>query len=291
MKKFIPILLAVQLAGTAGVLGWIVLQKPAAEKVGHGPEAGHAAAEAGHEPVARAPTEAAHPAAAHAGATGGEGVHAPAAAAHGAEPAAGAPAHAEAPPVRSAEQVLEALAAGNRRFAAGDRRERAVVAERRALVAGQHPGAIVLSCSDSRVPPELIFDQSLGDLFVVRTAGNVADAVALGSLEYAAEHLHSTLLVVLGHEKCGAVTAAAGDGEVASPNLRAVVGAIAPAVKPLQGKVSGAELVHQGVEANVEASLAHVLQASPVLRELVEKKQLTVKRGVYDLEKGEVRFW
>src|SRR4030095_1594582 len=89
---------------------------------------------------------------------------------------------------------------------------------------GQHPGAMILGCADSRVPPELIFDRGIGELFVVRSAGNIAEPVSTGSLEYAVEHLHVKVLVVLGHEKCGAVQAALADGKLPSPNLEALVG-------------------------------------------------------------------
>jgi carbonic anhydrase len=265
-KKLLVPALLVQLVGTSAALGWIVLRKPAP----HG--AKPAAEAAAHAADAQPPAPSAHPPA---------------------HPPGGAPAGHEAngPEHRGGEQVLGHLMEGNRRFAAGMHLARPLATERAALVAGQRPGAIVLSCSDSRVPPELVFDQSLGDLFVVRTAGNVADAVALGSLEYAAEHLHARLLLVLGHERCGAVTAAAEDGEPESPNLKALVAAISPSVKPLKARAKGPELVHLGVEANVEASLAHVLASSAVLRGMVERKELTVKRGIYDLESGTVRTW
>jgi len=259
VKKLIPILLVLQLTGTAAALGWLVLRP----KEPHAAEPAVAAAARGH-----APSEACPPG----GLPAGHGE------AKGAEGAAG-------------EQVVAHLVEGNKRFAAGEHQAHPIVNERKALLAGQHPGAIILACSDSRVPPELVFDQSLGEVFVVRTAGNVADPIALGSMEYAAEHLHSKALIVLGHEKCGAVTAATQDGEPPSPNLKALVGAIAPTVKPLKAKAQGEELVHLGVEANVEASLKHVLDSSAILKELVEKKELTVKRAVYDMESGVVRFW
>jgi carbonic anhydrase len=108
----------------------------------------------------------------------------------------------------SADAVWDGLLAGNKRFMSGKPRAHPLVSLRRKLASGQSPNVIVLSCSDSRVSPELIFDQSLGDLFVVRTAGNIADRVALGSMEYAVAHFHSPVLLVLGHQKCGAVIAA-----------------------------------------------------------------------------------
>ena len=108
---------------------------------------------------------------------------------------------------------------GNKRFMAGKPQMRALVSLRQKLASGQSPNVIILSCSDSRTSPELIFDQSLGDLFVIRTAGNVADPVALGSIEYAVDHIHSPLLVVLGHSKCGAVTAACSGEKMPSRQL------------------------------------------------------------------------
>jgi carbonic anhydrase len=263
VKKLIPVILVVQLTGTAAVLGWLLL-RPKAPHAAEPVAGAVAAAEPGH-----AGPEACPPGglpAAHGEAKGGE------------EGAAG-------------EQVVAHLLEGNKRFVAGEHQAHPIVNERKTLAAGQHPGAIILSCSDSRVPPELVFDQTLGEIFVVRTAGNVADPIALGSMEYAAEHLHSRVLIVLGHEKCGAVTAATQDGELPSPNLKALVAAIAPAVKPLKAKAQGAELVHLGVEANVEASLKHVLESSAMLKQMVEKKELTVKRAIYDLDSGAVRFW
>jgi carbonic anhydrase len=264
VKKLIPLLLVLQLTGTAAALGWLLLRP----KEPHAAEPAAAAAEA---PAGHAAAEACPPGGLPAGHGDGKGEGAGAAAA--------------------GEQVVAHLVEGNKRFVAGEHQAHPIVNERKALSAAQHPGAIILSCSDSRVPPELVFDQSLGEVFVVRTAGNVADPIVLGSMEYAAEHLHSKALIVLGHEKCGAVTAATQDGELSSPNLRALVGAIAPTVKPLRAKAQGAELVHLGVEANVEASLKHVLESSALLKELVEKKELTVKRAIYDLDSGAVRFW
>lgn len=133
----------------------------------------------------------------------------------------------------AADAVWADLMKGNERFRAGRPRARRPAAARPDLAKGQHPNTIVLGCADSRVSPELVFDQDLGDLFVVRVAGNVADPAALGSLEYAVEHLHSTLLVVLGHERCGAVLAALSGETMPSPSLAALVGKIKPAIDPL----------------------------------------------------------
>ena len=145
-------------------------------------------------------------------------------------PAHPAPHHAPSHAAPSAHEVWDSLMAGNARFVAGKPEARALVSLRQKLASGQSPKAIILACSDSRVGPELVFDQSLGDIFVVRTAGNVADAVGLGSIEYAVDHLHSPLLVVLGHQKCGAVSAACSGEKMPSRNLDAIVERINPAV-------------------------------------------------------------
>lgn len=202
--------------------------------------------------------------------------------------------HHPAPPrtmdeLHDVETVLHSLLTGNQRFVSGKTDTHDFAAERKVLVKGQHPKAMVLSCADSRVPPELLFDQSLGDLFVVRTAGNVADRIALASLEYGAEHLKSHVLVVLGHEKCGAVTAATKGGKMPTKNLEALMDDIAPSLQGLKGKFEGDALVHEGVAANVEATANEVLDRSPVLKELWEKGELTVVRAVYALDTGEVR--
>jgi carbonic anhydrase len=185
--------------------------------------------------------------------------------------------------------VVKMLLAGNDRFVADHPSTHHFFTERKTLAGGQHPKAIVLSCSDSRLPPELIFDQSLGDLFVVRSAGNVADKIGIASMEYAAEHLGSKVLVVLGHEKCGAVTAAAKGGTMPTENLKALMDEISPSLKDLRGKYEGEELVHFGVEANVDMTADEVLDRSPLLRELVEKGELIIIQAVYDIDSGHVR--
>src|SRR6266404_6205887 len=139
-------------------------------------------------------------------------------------------AHAPTTPAPSADAIWANLMVGNQRFVAGKPQHRALPALRQKLASAQHPHTIVLACSDSRVSPDLVFDQSLGDLFVIRTAGNVADPVGLGSIEYAVDHLHSTVLVVLGHQKCGAVAAACSGDKMPSRNLEAIVDKISPAV-------------------------------------------------------------
>ncbi len=148
-------------------------------------------------------------------------------------------AHAPAKAAPPADKIWDSLMAGNQRFIAGKPKSHALVSLRHSLVSGQQPNVIVLSCSDSRVSPELVFDQSLGDLFVVRAAGNVAGPVGLGSIEYAVDHIHSSVLVVLGHQKCGAVIAACSGEKMPSQNLDAIVDKIAPRRHPSQNVCKG----------------------------------------------------
>jgi len=186
------------------------------------------------------------------------------------------------------DKIWTDLMEGNKRFVAGKQQAREFIRAREELTKGQHPQVIVLSCSDSRVAPELVFDKSLGDLFVVRTAGNIADPVALGSIEYAAEHLHAKLLVVLGHEKCGAVAAAASGEKMPSPNLEAIVKKIAPALEKLKASVSRDLLLIQGVDANVHQSAKDIVEASPILKKEIAAGKLKIIKAVYRLKSGEV---
>ena len=157
----------------------------------------------------------------------------------------------------------------------------------RELVAEQHPHAEILSCADSRVPPELIFDQGLGDLFVVRVAGNVATDTEIGSLEYGAEHLHIPFLVVLGHESCGAVTAAVKGGE-AEGHIAALVNLIKPAVDKSRGLPG--DPVANAVRVNVEMVVQQLRSSTPVLSTLVAEGKLKIVGGVYSLETGKVTW-
>ena len=179
--------------------------------------------------------------------------------------------------------------AGNKRFAEGKTAVRDVVAARAKTGPAQHPYVMVLCCSDSRLSPELVFDQNLGDLFVVRTAGNVADPIALGSLEYAVDHLGSRMLVVLGHEKCGAVSATLSGEAMPTPNLTALVQKIKPGIDKLKGLVQGETLINLAVEANVHRSASDVIEDSPIIREAVATGHFTVAKAVYNLSTGQVR--
>jgi len=186
----------------------------------------------------------------------------------------------------SADQIWDQLVAGNHRFAAGKAAPHDLQAQREALTKTQHPQVAVLSCSDSRVPPELIFDAGLGDLFVVRSAGEDDDAIVIGSLEYAVEHLGSTVIVVMGHESCGAVTAACAGGKAESDNLEAVVSPIAASCTKLdRAKPENLDLA---VRDHVHKVSQEILAKSQLLREAVEEHKLTVIEAYYSLDTGEV---
>ncbi len=197
-------------------------------------------------------------------------------------------AHTASQTTTAADKIWDDLMEGNRRFVAGKPRAAHLVKLREFLAQGQHPKVIVLSCSDSRVPPEILFDQSLGDLFVVRAAGNIADAIGLGSMEYAFEHLGSTVLVVLGHTKCGAVTAACSGDKMPTPNLQAMVDQIRPAVAKVKDSTKGDALVEMAIKENVHQSARDVLAHSEVLRHGKEVGKLTVFEAEYRLDTGEV---
>jgi carbonic anhydrase len=183
--------------------------------------------------------------------------------------------------------ALERIKAGNDRFAADMPAKRDVGKDRRAeLAKGQHPFAIVLTCADSRVAPELLFDTGLGDLFVLRVAGNIADPAVVGSIEYAVEHLHVPLIIVLGHENCGAVAAAI-DGKPLPGDLGWLVkqvklGDKLPAEKDAK--------LAAGVRNNVAAAAADLLTRSKVIDEEVKHKKVAIISGVYSLKSGKVEW-
>jgi carbonic anhydrase len=191
-------------------------------------------------------------------------------------------------------QALKLLEEGNRRFVAGEPKEcRGEEKARAALAASQSPHTIVLSCSDSRVPPELIFDQGLGRLFTVRVAGEVPDSSSMASIEYAVEHLGARLILVLGHDSCGAVKAALaprskdGDG---SADLDYLVGAIRGHLKPEDASESDKTLAFP-VKRNVDAVAAELSARSAILKQRLASGQVRVARGIYHLSSGRVEFW
>jgi carbonic anhydrase len=188
------------------------------------------------------------------------------------------------------DDSLSKLKTGNARFVANPAAALPIDAGRRvALVAGQSPFAMVLSCADSRVPPEIVFNVGLGDLFVVRAAGQVSDHAVAASLEYGAEHLHAPLLVVMGHESCGAVKAAveAKPGASLGPNLDYLIKAIVPAVRRTASEQSR---IKAAILANVEESINDLLDQSAILRHLAETGKLTIIGAYYELSSGRVHF-
>jgi carbonic anhydrase len=188
-----------------------------------------------------------------------------------------------------AEDVWAKLIAGNARFVAGKPIKRDVVARRGALLGGQHPQVVVLGCSDSRVNPSIIFDQELGDLVEVRTAGNVADTLALGSIEYALEHLTIRIVVILGHERCGAVKLAASGEKMATANLQAVVNKIAPAIAKVHGDHKSQEFLRKAEESNVLQSATDLLANSPIILRETAANNIEIIKAVYSLNTGRVK--
>lgn len=191
-------------------------------------------------------------------------------------------------PAPSADAVWADLMEGNKRFMAGKPKARQLVSLRATLANDQHPKVIVLSCSDSRVAPELVFDKSLGELFVVRSAGNIADAIGVGSIEYAVEHLGSSLLVVMGHTKCGAVTAACSGEKMPSASLQTIVDRISPAVASAAKSAKGNELIEAAIIENVHRSAQDVLASSEILQHFVADGKLKVIEAEYRLDTGAV---
>ncbi|MEQ1833967.1 MAG: carbonic anhydrase [Candidatus Eisenbacteria bacterium] len=195
---------------------------------------------------------------------------------------------AAARPSENATRPWPELLQGNKRFVAGEHLVRPVRDLREELANGQHPDVIVLTCSDSRLSPEWIFDQTLGELFVVRTAGNVVDPIALGSIEYAVEHLHAKLIVVMGHDKCGAVSAALSGETMPTDNLDTIMRKIRPGIPPARTGASKDETLDAAVRANVRRSATDVVVASPIVREHVVQGSVSVVQAVYHLASGQV---
>lgn len=194
----------------------------------------------------------------------------------------------------SADEALRLLKEGNARYADGKPQHPRQDRARRALTAaqGQHPLAAILSCSDSRVPPEIIFDQGIGDLFVVRVAGNVAATDEIGSIEYAVDHLATPLVVVLGHAQCGAVTAVVDDTKL-PPNIANLVEPIKPAVdkaRQANPQATKDELLKAAITGNVWQAMEDMLRLSPIIREKVKDGQAQVVGALYDLDSGQVQW-
>ncbi len=200
----------------------------------------------------------------------------------------------------AAREALASLREGNRRFVADLQGHNPHTSQtrRRELMDGQEPLAIILGCSDSRVPAEIIFDQGLGDLFVIRVAGNIVAASQVGSIEFAAERFGTRLVVVLGHSRCGAVLATLEEleqpTERRSLNLRSIVDRIRPAVETLLEtnlRQTPDRLLQLAVRANIRASANHLRHGSPFLEHLIQQDKLLVVGAEYSLETGVVDFF
>ncbi len=196
------------------------------------------------------------------------------------------------------QSVLDQLNSGNKRFVAGEGLNGDVSPQRRLqLTDGQSPKAVVVGCADSRVPVELIFDQGLGELFVIRVAGNIVDESVLGSVEFAVSHLGCKLVIVLGHSSCGAVKATLHEvnqpsGDL-SPSLRSIVNAIEPAVRSLMThstELTEENLTEQAIQSNVRQSLLQIYQKSQGIQSAVNDRNLSIVGAIYDLETGTVKW-
>ncbi|MBI4653777.1 MAG: carbonic anhydrase [Nitrospirae bacterium] len=190
------------------------------------------------------------------------------------------------------EEAFNKLMDGNKRFISGKPAIKDISSDKRKeLLKGQSPSAVIVTCSDSRVSPELIFDQELGDVFIIRTAGNVLDSVALGSMEYAAEHLHTPLVVFMGHEKCGAVAAAVDAKGEPEGNIGEIVKKIMPAVnKAKERGGSKEEILNNAIKENVLLSQKYAIEKSPMLKHLIESGKLKTVSSIYHLGSGEVEI-
>jgi carbonic anhydrase len=195
----------------------------------------------------------------------------------------------------TADEALARLKEGNTRYVAA-----AAVAPRQdaarrheTTVGGQHPFATVLSCADSRVPVEVVFDQGVGDVFVVRVAGNVANTDEIGTMEYGAEHLGVPLIVVLAHTKCGAVTAVV-KGEHVTENIGKLVAPIVPAVAGVKDRFASAdvnELISRSIEANMWQAITDMYAKSPLLKKMAADGTIKVVGALYDIDSGDVHWF
>ena len=186
------------------------------------------------------------------------------------------------------EQAIQKLVDGNKRFCLSKQiYPNQSVQHRHKLATGQKPFAVVVGCSDSRVSPEIIFDQGLGDLFVIRVAGNIVDNAALGSIEYAVDHLGTQLVVVLGHSKCGAVTATVQSGH-APGHVISIVNAIRPSVE--KAKALAGDLTDNTIKVNAQSVADQIRNSQPVLAEMHKNGKIEVVSAYYDIETGEVHI-
>ena len=186
----------------------------------------------------------------------------------------------------SGDKALQKLMDGNNRYVSAQMSHpNQTPARRSEVIERQHPFAVIVGCSDSRVSPEIIFDQGLGDLFVIRLAGHVLNDAALGSIEYAVEHLGTRLIMVLGHDNCGAVTAAVKGGDIPG-HIGSIVKAIAPAVK--KAKNQPGDLLENAIRENVAMVVDQLRSSSPLLAHLVKDGILKIIGAYYRLDDGKV---
>jgi len=208
-------------------------------------------------------------------------------------------------PSVSPDEALQKLMDGNKRYCENKMTGTKLcdLSTRSSLAKSQKPYAIILSCSDSRVPPEIIFDKGLGEIFVVRVAGNIPDPIVLGSIEYAVEHLGSPLIMVLGHERCGAVTATVGAKGKPEGNIGAIIKTIAPAIKNASKDCEACkgeamcketkkdEYVECAINANVKSVSANLIKKSSVLKHMAEQSKIKIVAAKYDLDDGVVSLF
>ncbi|MGE5679302.1 MAG: carbonic anhydrase [Bacillota bacterium] len=186
---------------------------------------------------------------------------------------------------------LQRLIEGNNRYLSGNLKQKDFPKERGEQVSGQKPYAIVLTCADSRVPPEIIFDEDLGDIFVIRVAGNVIDDVTLGSVEYAAEHLNAPLLLIMGHTSCGAVKATL-DGGHFSKGISSITKRIQHAVKQAKNQSEDKkEQLTMAIKNNVVDQMIECVKSSSIIKELEHEGKLKIAGGIYDIHTGQVTLF
>lgn len=191
--------------------------------------------------------------------------------------------------VKVSMEAKKLLVEGNERFVSGETAEKDIgPGRRKELLGRQKPFTVIVCCSDSRVPPEIIFDQGLGDMFVVRVAGNVVDPVAMGSVEFAVDSLRVPLVVIMGHEDCGAVRATCEGGAVPG-SIGSIVEKIRPAVEEARSDGAEANLVRRAVECNVN-NVVKQLRQSPVIAEKRGEEEVSVLGAVYELGSGKVKW-
>lgn len=196
----------------------------------------------------------------------------------------------------SADEAIKRLMEGNKRYVESKMTDclRTTKKTREILSKGQHPYAIILSCSDSRLPPEIIFDKTFGEIFVIRVAGNVTDPIVIGSIEYAAKEFGPPLIMVLGHQRCGAVTAAVDAHGKPEGNISSLIQSITPAVqKAKQGaeEKSREDIIEQAVDININLVTESIMEHSPMIRRLVREGKVKIVKAKYNLDDGKVTLF